>query len=227
MSRVIKYLKQFNRKERSILLTYVLRGDPQAEEVFLLNDRFKKELGDELGVEIPDDAFVAMDYHLDWLQMALFLGVQSCSVERETISNSNPQLFEANQRDIDLLIAFEETEQNRIHIVLIEAKAGTDWVNDQLEKKAARLKAIFDKKQGGVKVKPYFVMMSPRPPPDRINAVSWPDFVMSSRRHWLELPLCDGLRKVRRCKAEGNGDEVGHLFIEEYQNCRWKRLSSM
>ena len=227
MSRVIQYLKQFNRKERFILLTHVLRGDPQAEGVFLLNDSFKRELGDELGVEIPDDAFVAMDYHLDWLQMALYLGVRSCSTERGPIPNSNPRLFEANQRDIDLLIAFEETGPNRIHIIMIEAKADSPWENDQLEKKAARLKAIFDKKQGGMEVVPYFVMMSPRPPPARIDTISWPAFVMRSRRHWLELPLCNGLRRVHRRKADGNEGEVGNLFIERYQNCRWKKLKSM
>ena len=67
MSRIIKHLKSFNRKERFILLKRAL-----GPEAFRLDCEFRKELGDEIGVPIPDCAFVAMDYHLDWLQVAMY-----------------------------------------------------------------------------------------------------------------------------------------------------------
>ena len=231
MSRVIKYLKQFNRKERFVLLTHVLGRGPQADDVFLLNADFAEKLGDKLELAIPHNAFVAMDYHLDWLQMALFLGHKDPSIESEVLYNCNPRIFEANQRDIDLIIAFEDGTSPTIHIVLIEAKLDTRWTNEQMEKKVDRLKAIFDKGPGGVDVVPHFVMMSPKDPSKKkkpINTANWPEWMRNGNnpKHWLELPLSDGLRKVTRCNADGKSDKGGgHLSVSGYEGGRWRALT--
>ena len=66
MSDLIHHLRSFNRKERFILLSDALGRDT-------LGDAFRERLGEAIGVAVPDDALVAMDYHLDWLQMALYL----------------------------------------------------------------------------------------------------------------------------------------------------------
>lgn len=144
MPQLIEYLRKFNRKERFILLSHVL--GPQAEEVFRLNPCFRGKLERELDLKIPKKAFVAMDYHLDWIQMALYLAGQVTPMI-DTIPNRDKKLFEANQRDIDLLIAFREGGTSKpTHIVLIEAKADTGWNNRQLKEKAVRLNRIFSTK---------------------------------------------------------------------------------
>ena len=239
IGRVTKYLERFNRKERFILLCHVL-GATHAQDVFRLNPPFRRKVGNKLDLKIPDDAFVAMDYHLDWLQVALFLAYEDGSPEKQVLHNRDPRLFEANQRDIDLLIAFEEKPAlrrygngrlpKRIHVVLIEAKLDTGWKNDQLEEKAVRLKAIFDKKSRGLNVVPHFIMMSPRDPRERgtIDTKYWPDWMKTGTKpaHWLELPLCDGLLKVTRCDAGGKDDkDGGRLFFSEFMNGRWRKLS--
>ena len=38
-----------------------------------LDDGFRKRLGDCIGVDVPECAFLAMDYHLDWIQIAFHL----------------------------------------------------------------------------------------------------------------------------------------------------------
>ena len=56
MSDLIEILRQFNRKERFFLI-----GQALGNREFSLDARFRKELGDEIGVEIPGNAFVALD----------------------------------------------------------------------------------------------------------------------------------------------------------------------
>ena len=74
------------------------------------------------------------------------------------IRNSDKDLVVGNQEDIDLLIAFEK--QAKTHLVLVEAKGGTAWGNDQLRSKASRLQHIFAKGRLGVIVK---VSQTPKP----------------------------------------------------------------
>lgn len=227
MSRAIQYLSRFNRKERSTLLSHVLDGD-----VFRLCPLFRSEIEKELELWIPDDAFVAMDYHLDWLQMAIYMGCRGNSIESEVLYSDDIGLFEANQRDIDLLIAFEPPGSNTLHIVLIEAKVDTGWKGDQLSRKADRLSAIFDKSPSGMKrsssldIRPYFVLMSPCDPRERIDVTGWPCWMKkgTAPRYWLKLPLRDGLLKVTRCSEDAKADkEGGWLFTSEYQSGRWEK----
>ena len=114
MSDLITHLRSFNRKERFILLREALGTD-----TFCLDDAFRERLGNLLGVTVPADAFVAMDYHLDWLQMALFLAATSSPPS----SIPNDDLFKANQEDVDLLVAFDDAATT--HLVLLEAKMET------------------------------------------------------------------------------------------------------
>ena len=104
MPRLIHHLKGFNRKERFILLHGALGF---TEQSFSLGKEFSDKLTQCLsrkGNEIPRSAYVAMDYHLDWLQMALWLTEHS--YPRSTIRNNN--LVRGNQEDIDLLVAFAD-----------------------------------------------------------------------------------------------------------------------
>ena len=62
MEQLIEHIQRFNRKERFILVGQAL-GNPS----FVLGREFKTKLADCLQRAIPDDAYCAMDYHLDWL----------------------------------------------------------------------------------------------------------------------------------------------------------------
>lgn len=226
MFQLIDYLKRFNRKERFILLRHVLRQ--QAGDSFRLDPCFAQQLR-ELGIEeIPDDPeFVAMDYHLDWLQMALYL------TEKNDPGHTlflNDDLVQANQEDIDLLIAFKGTEST--HLVLIEAKADTGWNNGQLESKADRFKRIFDKDfYGNEPVKPHFILMSPSRP-KKVRTCQWPSWMRAEGQScplWLKLCLSDKLLKVTRWDEDGEkADKEGdHLLIRAYKCGRWVEVDTL
>ena len=204
MSTLIEHLQSFNRKERFILLRNTLGRD-----TFQLDGSFRERLGQELGVTIPADPLVAMDYHLDWLQMALYLTEQPWT-GRPPIENPNSELFEANQRDIDLLVAFDD--KTTTHIVMLEAKVETGWTNRQLDRKADRLCRIFGDPCCTDFAKPHFVLLSPREP-ERIDPSAWPGWMTSSGKpRWMKLPRPEYLRKVTRCTADGRASATGRFL---------------
>jgi len=200
---LIDNFKSFNRKERFILLHQALGFEGQS---FRLGDSFRQELSVCLSVTVPPDAFVAMDYHIDWLQMALYLTHKSLPKSR-TVRNSD--LVCGNQEDIDLLIAFEHGETT--HVVMIEAKGGTAWSNKQLLSKAARLERVFGRGRPGTDTAvPHFVMISPKKSNNIVTA-EWPDWMKPNRGNplWLELTFPDGLMKPTRCTKDGTDDKSG------------------
>src|SRR4051812_23440982 len=62
----LEYLRRLNRKERFFLVGMAL-GNPSFE----LAPAFRDLIGGALGLKIPHDSFVAMDYHLDWIYASL------------------------------------------------------------------------------------------------------------------------------------------------------------
>ncbi|MYH68008.1 MAG: hypothetical protein F4152_05515 [Dehalococcoidia bacterium] len=190
MSRVIEHLESFNRKERFHLLRTAL-----GEDTFTLEEGFRTCLGEKIGAEVPSKAFVAMDYHLDWLQMALYLAANPSS--DGPIPNPDNDLFEGSQRDIDLVVAFDEGAKT--HLVLVEAKLETGWSNSQLRCKAKRLCRIFGTdRPGAALVTPHFVLTSPRESKN-IDAACWPEWMKPGGEPlWMELPKPWGLLKVTR-----------------------------
>ena len=200
MSALIEHLRAFNRKERFFLLSHAL-----GVSTFRLDNGFREALGDEIGLSIPDDAYVAMDYHLDWLQIALYLADKP--EPPEPIRNEG--LIKANQEDIDLLVAFDGAATT--HLVLLEAKMETSWTNKQLKSKAQRLSRIFDDRTRSKFAVPSFVLMSPRMP-QRVITDDWPDWMKpGGELQWLELPRPKDLRKVTRCTAEGKQSKGGRF----------------
>jgi len=124
-SELLRHMREFNRKERFFLVGMAL-GNPH----FKLGDTFRGSLAQTLDLKVPENALVAMDYHLDWLSASLFLAANSGHpgpyVQDKT-------LISATQEDIDLLVAFDGEEGT--HIVLIEAKGVTSYSNDQFHHK--------------------------------------------------------------------------------------------
>lgn len=199
MSALIEHLRSFNRKERFILLREALGKD-----TFTLDEGFRVRLGSALDLSVPADAFVAMDYHLDWLQMALYLAATPSPPS--PIPNSD--LIKANQEDADLIVAFDR--EKTTHVVLLEAKMATGWTNKQLRSKAERLRLIFGRGRPGVDLAtPHFVLASPKES-KHIDTDTWCEWMTRDGRPlWMELRQPPGLTKVTRCTAGGKVSASG------------------
>ena len=200
---LIDALKRFNRKERFHLLHHVLGYEGWS---FRLSDEFREELGRKIGERVPPEALVMMDYHLDWIGMAVWLSGQHALPTKQTPALNEGRVA-GNQEDIDLLVAFKSS--GTVHIVLIEAKGDTPWSNSQLESKALRLREIFTIPDGA-KVRPHFVLMAPKESA-AINAGTWPFWMQKAVDRQMLLPwpetmkptLCDSDGKAKR-----GGDRV-------------------
>ena len=68
---------------------------------------FRDKLGACLGVEVPERAFLTMDFHLDWIQLALHLSENPGIEPGSTFRDPGLPDFNKTQEDIDLLVAFE------------------------------------------------------------------------------------------------------------------------
>ena len=150
-----------------------------------------------------------MDYHLDWLQIAMWFRKKDEMPQDKKIPmccRNESMLIEGTQEDIDLLIAFDDPEKTDIvHLVLVEAKGDTPWKNDQLNSKARRLSRIFGSETVPKDVTPYFVMMSPSEP-KKIRVDTWPCWM---KRSHLELPLPERLLKFTRSDECGENSKNG------------------
>ncbi|MDE0038463.1 MAG: hypothetical protein OXU77_13060 [Gammaproteobacteria bacterium] len=210
---LIDALKRFNRKERFHLLHHVLGYEGWS---FRLSEEFRKDLCSNIGELVPPGALVMMDYHLDWISMAVWL-----SGRHELPTRQTPALNEArvvgNQEDIDLLVAFRSS--GTVHIVLIEAKGDTSWSNSQLESKVLRLREMFGEViPDGAKVRPHFVLMAPKESA-AINAGTWPFWMKAAvdRQMCLPWPMT---MKPTLCDAEGKAKRRGRFVrIDARRGC--------
>ena len=116
MMTLIEQLESFNRKERFFLI-----GDALGNRAFQLSNDFRARLSAAFGIQTPSRAFVAMDYHLDWIHASLFLTLPE--IDQEAVHLNTDSVATGTQEDVDLLVAFEEGDIT--HLLLIEAKAET------------------------------------------------------------------------------------------------------
>ena len=226
MSDLVKLLKRFNRKERFFLIRQAL-DLPQNE--FRLSEDFRKKLGrkiglDDIGVEIPCDAFAAMDYHLDWVTASVAAFCQESVAE---IFCNQDKAVTGTQEDIDFLIAFQA--QGDYHLVFLEAKAyaskgyaswGSQQFKDQVNSKIERLERIFGPDGGNhSKIKPHFCLVSharPEIPTTDAWTASWPKWMKSKdtkQPYWLKLCLpSDRWRVTRYDPAKRKPSQQGKHF---------------
>ena len=212
MSDLIEILRQFNRKERFFLI-----GQALGNEAFSLAERFRQELGEVIGVKIPGNAFVGMDYHLDWIAASL-RAHQDPNCLGKPVSNAGQTKFNrvstGTQQDIDLLVAFEA--DGDYHLVLVEAKGYDSWSNSQMKQKSKRLEGIFGR-DGTThpNVKPYLCLTSPRRP-ERLETSGWPTWMKRTGDDpylWLKLNLDYPRLLVTRCDSEGKSSAKGKYFV--------------
>ena len=204
MPNLIEYLEGFNRKERFFLLGTAL-GNPK----FGLAEDFRTKLSNAFGLTIPPDAFVAMDYHPDWIHAGLFLA--SRGNEDNLVHRNTEAMITGNQEDIDLIVAFEEVPNT--YILLLEAKAETSWTNKQLNSKARRLSRMFG--ADGTEysqIKPHFGLISPRRP-QQLDMDGWPAWMTRGEKPiWLRLCIPPGRRRIVRCDRNGRRSVGGGFF---------------
>lgn len=212
MSLLLNWLEKFNSKERFFLVGYAL-GNSR----FALGEQFCADISEKLHIPVHRDAFVAMDYHFDWLSASLHLAANG--ICPESSPERYPQILEVedkegwihgNQEDIDLLIAFDQADKIGTEIILLEAKGVTAWSNNQMESKAKRLGQIFGfdeydpKRWNGVR--PYFAITSPKESISLKNT-DWPKWMKRDGQILqIELPIRKAeLRHVTRCGKNANG----------------------
>ena len=207
MDDLIEILESFNRKERFFLI-----GDALGNKEFQLSEGFRLRLSEEVGIEVPAVAFVAMDYHLDWISTSLFLFHTNSS---EDSVWENEGVIDANQEDADLLVAF--ANGGLYHVILLEVKGYTGWSNEQMRSKANRLRRIFGDDGGKYKeVMPHYCLMSPRRP-QQLDVRAWPAWMSDGGRspNWIPMNLPAKRRKPTRCDATQKASAIGGYFCIE------------
>ena len=210
MRNLIGHLSSFNRKERFILLQ-----EACGPKTFQLSKEFRDKLKCclKLHFEIPSDAYVAMDYHIGWIQMAIHLARRG---NDELVRERDVPGVNDNQQDVDLLIAF--TKDSISHLILVEAKADTPWDYEQLSRKVKRLRGVYQEDADN-DLKMYFVLISPREigKSKHICVEEWPCWMRGSekRPYHIELKLCSSLRKITRCNRDRSPSKDGEYYKVE------------
>ena len=200
---LLNLLKSLNRKERFFLV-----GDALGNPEFILSDNFQARLTEAIRIDIPPDAWVAMDYHLNWLSGALhmyhYIDRARWDQPWSNWRTDGTQRINGNQQDVDLIVGFEE--DGVVCLVLIEAKLDSPWTNSAFESKAKRLKPIFEDANGKPRykdVKPLFVITSEREPRG-LNTESCPAWMTDGGKlRWMELNANDARRQLRRVDSSG------------------------
>jgi hypothetical protein len=167
-------LELFNRKERNLLVRLALG---HKEKRLRLSDSFRSEVGRELAIEIPGEAWWATDFHFSWLAGALKVhaqGQEEALKPEENLQLGARHLVEGNQEDVDLVIATGG------HLIMIEAKAYDAWSNSQMASKIERLNLLDQyyttlPRTSEPPVQFHFLLISPTAP-KRLSA-NWPPWV--------------------------------------------------
>lgn len=199
---LVPHLRRFNRKERFFLVGLAL-----GNEAFRLGNDFRQKLSDVLGLFIPEDAFVAMDYHLDWLFAAITLAATSGAPGPHA---RDPRLITGGPEDIDLLVAFDTDRES--HVIMLEAKGVTSYSNRQFESKVRRLSEAFAAPQAE-RVVPHLVLVSPTVP-RYLRYECCPPWMLGKdgRVAWLQLLVPSDMQKIVRCTESGTPDRHGEYW---------------
>jgi len=197
MSSVIDNLEKLNRKERFFLIGTAL-GNPN----FRLDAKFRIELGNKFRLDVPENAFIAMDYHLNWIFAAAALTFGASVKDR--IYDNRGQFIDGTQEDIDLLVAFTD-KSNITHLIMLEAKGVTAFSNMQFKHKIARFMKIYgdDGRLWWPNIKPYFGLISRREP-QRLQLDKCPSWLkVDGQIPWFEIPIPRNRLTVFGCDETG------------------------
>ena len=212
MSDIIQNLEKLNRKERYFLVRTAL-GDG----AFKLGPSFRDTLRVRFSLDIPGDAFVAMDYHLNWIFAAAVMAFSEPVQGR--IYNNKLGLYDGTQEDVDLLVAFKDIS-GLDHIIMLEAKGVEAYDNKQFEHKMERFRSIFG--QNGrrfASVRPHFGLMSPHEPKHLRSDVcpSW--LKLDGKLPWLPMQIPERLA-LFGCDRDGRADKKRKFWTLRHEQVR-------
>ena len=214
---IIERLKMFNRKERDHLMKFALCDKPEEPRI---SPALWEMVGNSPTMPEPDEMFIGMDYHLNWLYAALATAHHSdlrSSYKNEwhediDAGDGNERPIKRSQEDVDLIIAWTTPKPHTLHLVLIEAKLDSSWGSQQFKSKKKRLTLLReDAEARGLNCIDWrFLLMSPKDAPTKNEF----DLGNISERHkWLldktkakadqklwheKLPVHTTLRRVGR-----------------------------
>ncbi len=207
----VKVLERFNRKERNLLVRDILgcRDKPVR-----LSTEFCERLAPAVGIlgEHLYDAWWTTDFHFDWLAGALLTFMTG---ETSDPQKNRPDLVKGTQEDVDLVVvAHTPAAETPHHLILIEAKAYSDFTKEQHTSKVARYKSLREyyrdelERESWPKIAFHYVLYSPTEAaevdPDR-----------AYKRLQFRLPLAESpILVVERCTA--GGERVSNY---EYWRC--------
>lgn len=185
--RFIANLKILNAKERDHLMRYAYLGTSEKydETKCFLSPEFSKQLQPhltDLGLnKFANCMFAGMDYHLDWLYVALRLAIEMPDFKiNDTLPSDIPKdIFKmepaplgdplysdfraltGSQEDIDLIAVFKDESdyETKYAILIIEAKGRAAFNRVQLARKLIRLDHIL-KISGAVSLIKYRLILS-------------------------------------------------------------------
>jgi hypothetical protein len=197
---LVENLRSFDSHERGLLLDWAT-GSPMT-----LDKAVRDAIDVKIGRKPPADAFVAIDYTLDWLYAATRWTLEPAKCRYPQPWPAGGELS-ASPEDVDLVIAWED--QHGPHLVLLEAKGFTGWSNKQMVSKARRLDVIF----GAGLARDFdvhFILVGPAPSKG-LKTQSWPDWMRPGQRaHFLKISDPGPRRAVQRCNADGVGLIAGY-----------------
>jgi len=210
-------LERFNRKERNLLVRDILGRKDEVRPP--LSKDFCEKLCQSLSNddEVLSDAWWATDYHINWLAGALAVFVKGEPMVSKPLPNpakENRKLVEGNQEDVDLLIV------NGQDMIMIEAKAYSDFTLEQIESKLVRLN-LLNEFYGTLdpapeqKIRFFLALQGPKNPAELLAKVGWPGWITNKKdRAWIELQLNQPMTilEVTRCDQAGRSNEHGPMW---------------
>lgn len=200
MANLLCLLESLNRKER-----YFLIGDALGNQNFSLGKKFRQKVKQATNIDVPENEWVAMDYHLDWLAAAIHVTQKSIDPR---IPWANENVVNGTQEDTDLIVGFEDGEETIL--ILVEAKADTAWSNTQMNSKIERYIGIFgsDGKRSR-DVTPVLLLTSPERP-QKLRTDEWPSWALIDNSPiWMELNMAPNRLRLLRCDNSGGSDRNG------------------
>lgn len=204
-------LSQFNRKERFWLITEASgRGASEIHGHGLaLGEDFRSRLETAVGWDVPEHAWMAMDYHLSWIAGALNWKAGATGPDALNNLPTASASVTGTQEDVDLILAWATPDSYRV--LLVEAKGVTAWTNKQATSKIDRLKHIIEQAQDlPLDVEWRYVLASPKASA-KLTTKDWPSWATSSdgSPYWLPLNIPPTLVKTQRCDDSGKPSSSG------------------
>lgn len=172
---------------------------------FILGPDFRLELSRVFGVDVPEDAFGGVHYHIDWLQAGLKMTFEPSA---DHVYEYPGELLEGSQETIDLLVAWDEPEA--AHVIILETRGPTQANIRQFRNRMKRLAAVFgphgDRWPG---VQPRIGIAAVKEPPRTVARDLPPWALRDGLPVWIPVGTRGQLYAITRCDDVGTPTTSG------------------